>query len=249
MCRRGIVLRGERAQDTMWLRSHCGCYSCEECAKINVLRHKLRILSFLRLHDSEVFFETYTAHENARTFEDSVANLRLGLKRVLQQKRNVLKSAGTWVKVWELHASGRAHVHMLTTITLAKHFRKRGSFDVARLNDFARGAGMGYQARAVKVTNLFGAASYVTKYMTKAAHEARFPRHFRRIEFSRDFPELESEFDEARDWENFLKASLLQIDMRLRADLSSTKRVVNRKKRAFTNEDVIEILPELYAPS
>lgn len=142
-----------------------------------------------------VYFETYTAHERMRGFDNSVINLRQGWKKIVQLKRDRYPSMSHWfIKVFEAHRDGTLHLHVLSNLTVGEYFvletDSGKSQWVANLNDIARTRGLGYMAKSIRLNSRYAAAKYVTKYMIKGAHSHGFPKHFRRIEFSRNIPKL-----------------------------------------------------------
>ena len=241
MCKNGIVLRGKNEVDILWTRTHCRTYQCEECARANVNKHYARILRFMREHkDEQWYFETYTAHEKTRSFESSLLNLRRGIKRVLQEKRNKNKNKEHYfVKIFEYHRSGALHIHMLTNITLAKIDHQKS---VGRLNDIARKAGMGYKANALLMNSAIGAAKYVTKYMIKSAH-SEFPKGFRRVDYSRNFNVALKREKNDRDWLVYTKRDVTEIAYQLAED-AREYRLINARGQELTYEDIAQLLYE-----
>lgn len=241
MCKNGIVLRGKSEQDILWTRTHCRTYQCDECSRMNTNVHYARILRFMREHSDETwYFETYTAHEKTRSFEASLANLRRGIKRVLQEKRDKNKEKSHYfVKIFEHHKSGALHIHMLTNITLASKFNENG---VGRLNDIARRAGMGYKANAIIMNSAIGAAKYVTKYMIKSAH-SEFPKRFRRIDYSRNFNVSRDKQPSDRSWIFYTKKDVAEIAYQLRED-GREYRLINGRGKDLTYEDIAQLLYE-----
>lgn len=149
------------------------------------------------------YFETYTAHGDARGFAASAKNLRRGWKRIQQRKRDRKGGGGDFVQIWEYHADDETlHMHVLTDVTLAKRFYLRDRVNkktgetrlsrVGRLNDEAAKAGMGHQAEAIRLDSAIGSAFYAVKYMNKQAMgQPEYPKHHRRANYSRTWTKLD----------------------------------------------------------
>lgn len=244
MCKNGVILRGENVQDILWLKSNCGTYKCPECARLNVAKHYARALNGIhKLRVKEWYFETYTAHKLQRGFNKSVKNLRAGFKLIQQRKRDRKGGAGYFIKVFESHADGALHLHVLTSITLADKFRyikKRDSF-VGRLNDEGATAGMGYKAESVKLKSPVSAVTYTIGYILKSAQDDGLPKHFRRVEYSKDFPKLDKRGATDMEWQAFVKESLAYIDDYVRRDGLSGKRVLGRDGRDLDVDGLYEL--------
>lgn len=235
MCRNGVFLRGEYESEILWLRSRCGRYACEDCARNNVENHFYRVIAFIKSRNDKetVYFETYTAHERSRGFEKSLQNLRAGWKKIAQLKRDRYKDSDIWfIKVFEQHADSTLHLHVLTNVTAGEYFKIEtdGSGNkqwVANLNDVARMRGLGYMAKAIRLNSRFAAAKYVTKYMVKSAHSQSFPSHFRRIEFSRKIPKLSKKFSESEvTWRAWYQENKQLIINAIVEDTMQTEKIV-----------------------
>jgi hypothetical protein len=75
---------------------------------------------------------------------------------------------------------GMPHFHIIATSLPDKR----------TLHDWAVASGFGYQVDVQDVKPNAGVAWYVSKYSTKSSDAAAMPRGFRRVRFSRDWPQM-----------------------------------------------------------
>jgi hypothetical protein len=166
-------------------RPACKCWSCPECAARNARQWIARILNGVNHLDGDWFMFTLTAHANCRGTAHSVDNLRQGWKKLYNRARYEFGTSH-YVRVWELHADGATfHLHGLVDTNWGQRW----------LKDNSAQCGMGYQVDIHEVDNAGQVAGYIAKYFLKSEsvrgeHPAAWPKSLRRIEVSRQWPEL-----------------------------------------------------------
>lgn len=164
----------------------------------------------------EFAFCTVTAHEKVRTPGKTYKTLQSALSKLFKRMRRAnAYSDMPYVRVYEPHADGRLHVHMIIHWTSAI-----GASDERNerwLKDNMRACGGGYIADYQTIEpaydpdrdngrftqSVLQVASYVLKYMSKGVQETvkaeGYPR-MRVIQASQDFPPELATDVEAREW-------------------------------------------------
>jgi hypothetical protein len=182
-----LVGVNENAKQSLLTRPNCKMWNCEACASNNARVWIAKIINGINRIGGEWSFLTLTAHRHHRK-NKSVANLRQGWKKFYNRILAVLgKNAENlyYCKVWEQHADGGFHLHILISVCFGTRWAK----------DNAAGCGLGFQADWRKIDNAGQVAGYVSKYTLKNSTIARgdiqWPTGLRRIETSRNWPILE----------------------------------------------------------
>lgn len=182
-------------QDTLVARARCKMWSCSHCAEVNRKQWRLRVYQAQNTLGDKWAFVTLTAHAYARDGPSSLNNLQNGWKRLSARMRRKF-GAFHYIRVYELHADGRWHWHMLVNFhftDIKKRHQKDGKKIPysAWIRDNARACGMGWYTHAENMRTVAGAAKYVTKYMSKSLE--LLPKGVRRIQTSQGFPKLANE--------------------------------------------------------
>ena len=168
------------------LHATCRLWSCETCSLRNARVWIARIIEGCNRIDGEWALLTITAHGKWRK-DKSVPNLRQGWKKLVN--RIAYETRGDeyplyYARVWEQHKDGSFHIHVLINKIISTRWAKDASAE----------CGMGNQADWRKVDNAGQAAGYVAKYTLKNASITRggvaWPKGLRRIELSRNWPQL-----------------------------------------------------------
>lgn len=171
----------------------CKKWSCPTCSAVNAKRWIARILDHLNnAHEPKSwFFVTITAHRKWRGAIASRKNLQQGWKKFYNRLRRTY-GLSEYVKVWEAHADGSFHLHILIDQKLTKKWVKKTSVE----------CGMGYQCDVIECDNAGKVAGYIAKYMTKSQYHAQtYPKGMRRIEVNRGFTAWrDSDSDPAWQW-------------------------------------------------
>jgi len=177
------------------LKGACKMWDCPECGARNAKTWIAKIINGVNRIGGTWAFLTLTAHRKQRGIK-SVPNIRDGWKkfynRILAHEGKTAKDI-YFAKVWEQHEDGTYHLHILINLCLGTRWAK----------DNASGVGLGYQADWREVPNAGMVAGYVAKYTLKNSSVSRggisWPKGLRRIETTRNWPEL-PKFVEKSEW-------------------------------------------------
>jgi len=164
----------------------CKMWNCEACGARNARKWIAKIINGCNKLGGQWSFLTLTAHKSKRK-SASISNLRKGWKLLYNR---ILATMGghaenlSYAKVFEQHENGAFHLHILINICLGTRWAK----------DNSASCGMGYMADWHEVDNAGQIAGYIAKYSLKNANIARggieWPKGLRRIETSRNWPDL-----------------------------------------------------------
>jgi len=187
----------ENAKVAILTRPACKMWNCEACAARNARIWIAKIINGCNKIGGEWSFLTITAHEKMRG-KSSIKSLREGWKKLYNRiLANLGKSAENlyYAKVWEQHENGSWHLHILISVCFGKRWAK----------DNARACGLGFEADWHICPNAGTVAGYVAKYSLKNATVVRggveWPKGLRRIETSRNWPDLPKlKASEGVDW-------------------------------------------------
>jgi len=200
-CKRhsGVLLVGDLASEKTRILKYARCkmWDCQYCARVNAGMHRSRIISGVnKIYAEETWrfsFVTLTSHEKNRGLERSIEVWKDAWKLLSNRMRHTLRKINHevyYVFIGEQHKDGTLHVHGLFPNALSKKWWK----------DNARGCGLGYEVDCEEVENSGWAAAYCTKYMSKHIGVSIYPKNFRRINFSRNFPALKKNAVDG-DWQ------------------------------------------------
>jgi hypothetical protein len=182
------MVLGKHKSDAHWILTdtNCGGYACEECAERIVRLHQLRIIEYFG-HVKSATFLTITAHPKSRGWIKSRANLQRGMKKLFERMRRAFGTRN-YVLIHETHKDGISlHIHMLYDGRVTNKWLKENSV----------ACGMGRQTKAVRLRDPKASGFYVSKYISKSLSETLFPKRFKRVRYSVDFPEFEFERSES----------------------------------------------------
>lgn len=170
----------ENTKKVVLTRPSCKMWNCPACAARNARRWIARVINHInRVGGLDWNFLTITAHEKMRGAA-SIKSLRQGWKKLYNRIRERF-GVHDYVKVWERHADGSFHLHLLMCAKIKKRW----------LKDNARACGLGYQVDVRHVDNAGKVAGYISKYMVKSGLGEEFPKGLRRIEVSRGWTKLD----------------------------------------------------------
>lgn len=176
-----VGLNGELKR-AVFFQPRCKSWTCPTCAKINrslwAVRafHGAQVLN--QTLSQSIDFLTLTSHEKL----DRAGSLAVWPKswKKLRERARHATGGFQYLLVPEQHADGRLHVHAVETAGLGKRWWK----------DNARACGLGFMAEEEEARTPQGAAYYVVKYLTKSIGYLDWPRGFRRVRTSQDWPKL-----------------------------------------------------------
>lgn len=205
-------------KEALLTRLRCKKWSCDYCADKNARTWQYWLIKRLPEVSQEWYIVTLTAHENTRTTEQSLANLRTNIDALIKRVRRVFGVPIEYVRVFEKHPTSEAiHVHMIMTgltpyvvpgcsvklrrmaIGVLTRKGRVGTWAVKTwFKKVARELGMGYEAdvqliqgETEKVTH------YVTKYLTKDMQAIDIP-YLRHVQVTDGIGS--PEFDKNYEW-------------------------------------------------
>jgi len=188
-----LVAYSQNTPDTVVMkRVRCKSWQCAYCAKENRrlwaahLRHRLP-----RVAD-DWWFLTLTAHENTRTPENSLQNIRTNIDRLFKRLRRIYAKI-QYCRVFEVHEKGAFHAHFVLTgisARVQKTILQNGA-EMFRPTDEPKGKGnwsirvwfrrtcrkfgMGYMVDCDRVDGIAQVVNYIVKYLTKQAQNFNAP--------------------------------------------------------------------------
>lgn len=223
----GIALYGRKPEIKHGKTARAGCnkWSCPTCAASKQKRLMARAINgMLQDPQKQWFFVTLTAPAYARGFTASLKAFRGGYRKVYKamvaaKKAYALAGDMMMLKVYERHADGTLHCHIITDVNWQSRKtrksdrkrapyvfmfrnlikRKNGSdyYRSAFIADKCSDAGLGYigECRPIMArdgTAGFVVASYIAKYIGKdtASGMGDWPKYAHRVEFSANWPAL-----------------------------------------------------------
>lgn len=179
------------SKQVVFFRPFCKRWDCPVCGPKNAYKARLRALvgyqTFLDL-GHKMSFLTLTPHEKLT----SAASIPVMASAWVKLNRRIKRASQhhNYFLIPELHQSGKLHFHALTDAALKKKWWK----------DNGRACGMGYQNDLQEVKEAGGVGGYLTKYLAKTLQNSNFPKGFRRIRASKDWPAL-PELEKPAGWE------------------------------------------------
>jgi len=194
-----LVAYSQNMPDTVVMkRVRCKSWQCPYCARENRrlwaahLRHRLPRVS------DNWWFVTLTAHENTRTPENSLQNIRSNIDRLFKRLRRIYAKI-QYVRVYEVHSKGAFHAHLIlsgisarlqkkTAANGQEHFRAtdvpkgKGNWSIrVWFRRTCRQMGMGYICDVQRIHNISEVTNYIVKYLTKEAQNFT-AKHLRRVQ-------------------------------------------------------------------
>ena len=161
-------------------RPNCHKWTCEYCGAQRG-RWFMVIAAFGHEHltsdGTPLQFATITSHRNIRTTTAGIARWRKNWPKLLRRMKRAAATVA-YLQIPEQHRNGAYHVHLLTTADVSERW----------LKDNAASCGFGYIADIEPIRDAAKAAWYVSKYLTKDSHLLKWPRYFRRVNMSRNWP-------------------------------------------------------------
>ena len=187
------------------VRLSCKMWGCPYCGPRNAIAWRAYLLDRFNktMRDESWVFATITAHRKAhKTTKTSLLNLQQVWKRLYDRlKRRYNGKAMQYVRVFEVHKSGRFHMHLLLNIGVyydSREFVIKEPLDEYRHPDCKwlrlacseLGGGWRVHMRRVweahtRSANVGLVVGYILKYMGKQMVDLDFPKHQRRIQTSR----------------------------------------------------------------
>lgn len=176
---------------------NCGLWSCPYCAEKKRQDWMLTAWSGsqkLAEKGHKLQFVTLTTRGGAgRTRERAFYALRDGWPK-LRKKAKYHVQGFSYIMIPEQHKNGIVHAHVIAVGDLSRRWWK----------DNAYRSGLGFMADAQKMDDPVEAAGYVSKYLGKQLSGFQWPKGFRRIRMTSNWPRLAPQVnDERYDYEVF----------------------------------------------
>jgi len=180
-------LRGVNHEErkAVFFQPRCKLWSCSYCAQVNRALWTARAY-----HGAEVLTVVTEATPEAISFLTLTSSAKLGpdaTMRVFSSAWDVLLkrarrsgSQGQYLLIPERHKDGRLHAHAVETFNLGTRWWKDSSAE----------CGLGYMAEEEEARTPGGAAYYVAKYLAKSLGAQNWPKGWRRVRTSRNWPKL-----------------------------------------------------------
>ena len=164
-------------------RPRCKMWKCPYCAQQNKRLWTMRAYygaEFLQAEHEPLRFITLTSHEKLSARQSWTIWPKAWAKLYMRAKR--IQSSASYMLVPEQHRDGRLHVHFLGTWEMSERWWK----------DNARECGLGYMAEAEQPRSIAHAAWYIGKYVSKQLDTNQWPKGFRRVRPSHNWPKMPS---------------------------------------------------------
>lgn len=175
----------------IFFRPRCKLWSCPVCGELN--RYKW---SYIARHGADTLLDqgedlafvtiTHQGHLNAPATRQRWRECWPKLAEAARRTSGNFQ----YILVHEQHEDGRMHSHLVTTAVMGKRWWK----------DAGARRGFGYMNDSEPVYNADGASWYVSKYLGKSLSVENWPRHWRRVGTSRNWPR-NVESAEGEGWE------------------------------------------------
>lgn len=181
----------------------CKMWDCDYCAEMNKadwIHTALRGTLVLAMEGQRIQFVTLTS----RPYSTPITGLYFLKENWPRLNRTMRYHTNKWTKqlglVWsylmvpEKHKTGVVHCHLLA----ATHYDTEKSW-----KDFAFGAGFGWKVDAQGLVTPSKAAAYVAKYLHKGQGKEDWPKGFRRVRKSNNWPISEPQIIPGWEWATY----------------------------------------------
>lgn len=177
-----LVGRNPTTKEVVFFRPRCRSWRCPACAKVN------KALWTIRAHEGAksimecekpLYFMTVTSHEKL-TADQTLWVWPSAWGKLRDKMKYKAGGAFYYLMVPEHHEDGRLHVHAIESAGVGRTWLKRA----------ARESGLGYMDDETLLKSPRGAAHYTSKYLGKSLECCDWPKGFRRVRASRNWPKL-----------------------------------------------------------
>lgn len=213
-----VALSSDAGDDI--IQACCNHWTCPVCQIVLAAyhRHKMKEGAALLLEADPLYFWTITCRGkdlDTFTMDDEYYSWT---NRLLTACRAKAKRAGKrwiYVQVTERQQRGAAHSHIICTwlppVTNTWTDKKnRVHYSSTWLEKRCLAAGLGPQCTITLIVSAGAVAVYVSKYLEKQLNTDMWPKHWRRIRYSKDWPKTETSYD--------LAAPLLKMEQWRKVD-------------------------------
>jgi len=183
-------------------QSCCNHWECPCCGEVRARQEYARIVNGCEVLavKHQLYFWTLTCRGKEISLQEAEDNYYAWTNTFLTNARTkATRASAFWcyVQVTERQKKTRRHPHshIITTFLPSDayftHDSKGRTAIVSRwYTDANFSAGLGSQHRISKVENASAVSRYVAKYMFKETMRETFPRKWKRVRYSRNFPKL-----------------------------------------------------------
>jgi len=183
-------------------QSCCNHWDCPHCGQVRAAQEYRRIVSGAEklAQDHKLYFWTLTCRGRECSLEEAEEHYLEWTNRILTNGRAKAKRAmvlWSYAQITERQHKTRLHPHshILTTFlpSDAKLTHDNVGEDCFTSRWFSRAnksAGLGSQHKITEVVNASAVSRYVAKYMFKASMNEEWPSHWRRVRYSKNWPDL-----------------------------------------------------------
>lgn len=187
----------------------CNSWTCARCGQIRAREEYGRIVEgakTLREEGYTLFFVTLTCigkELDLNTSDDEYLKWTNRLLSTWRARTKNEKQHWCYVQVTERQTRGAAHSHMITTCypNDAKQYKKgdllpNGSYAKhdclfsAWFMEKNLSAGLGRMTDCTEIRSAIGVAVYVSKYLFKDAQQTLWPKGWKRVRYSQNWPKL-----------------------------------------------------------
>jgi hypothetical protein len=158
----------------------CKKWSCPYCAERNKRSWSYKAgygLENLTDQKQEMYFVTITSRGYV-TSGQSLALLKSGWPKLSRRAKYHSAGVYSYMLIPERHRQGQVHCHILTTVNLPARFWKDAGYS----------CGFGYIADTDRIRGAGEAGNYAGKYLSKQLAGMEWPKGFRRVRTSRNWP-------------------------------------------------------------
>lgn len=166
-----------------WGCNYCGAQRSAWFAVLAAHGH-----STLTGEGKKVMFWTVTSHRSIRTLAKGIFVWRKAWPKLRKRLQRVASEVA-YASIPEQHKDGSLHIHLLVAAEVSERWCK----------DNAAQTGLGYIGEYEQVRSAGKAAWYVSKYLTKESHQLKWPKYFRRVNTSRNWPRPEP-VERSEEW-------------------------------------------------
>lgn len=201
-----IVVFGtnEHQKTALLFNPRCKSWNCDYCAEMNKehwIHQTARGSQIITMEGRELQFVTLTSRHYATPtksiyfFQQNWPKLRKRMAGRTNQWRGHQNIEWAYMLIPERHKSGVLHAHLLA----ATHISSKRIW-----KDAAFQSGFGYQIKIDEVVTPLLAADYVAKYLHKGEGAEDWPKGFRRVRHSQNWPMSTEKPLPGWDWKSYL---------------------------------------------
>lgn len=204
-----LVAYSQNTPDTVVMkRVRCGSWQCSHCARENRRLWAAHLKRRLPQVSDNWWFVTITAHEDYRTPENSLENIRSNIDRLFKRLRRIYAKI-QYVRVFEVHEKGAFHAHLVIS-GLSDRVQKgiaqngieffretqvergKGNWSIRTwFRRSARQMGMGFMVDVQRVYSCGEVVKYIVKYLTKKKQDF-LAKNLRRVQTTQQIGGLRS---------------------------------------------------------